>query len=395
MRKRESRMRKVLLALAVVLAMVAAACGTDDAGGEEAPAEEAAADENLPTIVATTSIWADAVENIVGDDATVEAIMPIGADPHTFAPSSQQVAMIQTADLVVANGLGLEEGLEDVLEAAEADGVNVLEVAPLVNPIPFALASEHAHDEEGEHSDEEGEHSDEEGDHDDEEGEHSDEEGDHSDEEGEHSDEEGDHSDEEGDHHDEEGEHSDEEGDHHHAHEGDDPHVWMDPDRVALAAIEIAEALTALDASIDWMARAETYAEELRAAGVEADEMLSVVAADQRKLVTNHEALGYFADRFIFEVVGVVFPGGSTLSDPSSAEIAELVETMEREGVTTIFGETSSPSALAEAVAAEMGEDVEVVELYTGSLGEPGSGAETVIGMTLTNAERVAAALGG
>ncbi len=340
MGKRESKVRKGLLASAVVLAMVAAACANNDAGGEEATAEEAAAAEDLLTIVATTSIWADAVVNLVGGDANVETIMPIGADPHTFAPSSQQVAMIQTADLVVANGLGLEEGLEDVLEAAEADGVNVLGVAPLVDPIPFALASEHGHsDEEGEHSDEEGEHSDE--------------------------------------------------------HEGDDPHVWMDPDRVALAVIEIAEVLTALDASIDWMARAETYAEELRAAGVEANEMLSVVATDQRKLVTNHEALGYFADRFIFEVVGVVFPGGSTLSDPSSAEIAELVETMEHEGVTTIFGETSSPSALAEAVAAEMGEDVEVVELYTGSLGEPGSGAETVIGMTLTNAERVAAALGG
>ena len=93
--------------------------------------------------------------------------------------------------------------------------------------------------------------------------------------------------------------------------------------------------------------------------------------------------------------MGVVFPGGSTLSDPSSAELAELVETMEKEGVDTIFGETSSPSALAEAVAAEVGEDVQVVELYTESLGEPGSGADTVIGMTLTNAQQVAESLGG
>ena len=139
----------------------------------------------------TTSIWADVVENIVGDDANVQTIIPIGADAHDFAPSSQDVAAIQTADLVVANGLGLEEGLEDVLEAAEADGVNVLEVAPLVNPIPFALADEHDHDEEGDHEhDDEGEHSDEKDE-------------DHSDEE---------HSDEEGDHeHDDEGEHSDDE----------------------------------------------------------------------------------------------------------------------------------------------------------------------------------------
>jgi zinc/manganese transport system substrate-binding protein len=375
MGKSESKSRTGLLGLVMVLVLVAAACGTDDAAGTDV----ATAEDDRPTIVVTTSIWADVVEEIVGDAANVEAIMPIGADPHTFTASSQQVAMIQTADLVVANGLGLEEGLEDVLEAAAADEVNVLEVAPLVNPIPFALAGEDDHGHDDEHSDEEGEHS-----HDDE-GEHSDEEGEHShDDEGEHSDEEGEHSDEEGVH-----------SDHGHAHDGDDPHVWMDPDRVALAAIEIAEALTALDASIDWMTRGEAYAEEVRAAGVEADEMLSVVADDQRKLVTNHEALGYFADRFDFEVVGVVFPGGSTLSDPSSAELAELVETMEKEGVTTVFGETSSPSTLAEAVAAEIGDGVQVVELDTGSLGEPGSGAETVIGMTLTNAERVAVSLGG
>ncbi len=346
MRKRESKLRSSLMVLAVVVAMIAAACGTDEGSD---------AGQDLPTIVVTTSIWADVVENIVGDDANVQTIIPIGADAHDFAPSSQDVAAIQTADLVVANGLGLEEGLEDVLEAAEADGVNVLEVAPLVNPIPFALADEHSDEE---HSDEKVE--------------------DHSDEE---------HSDEE---------HSDEDGhDDGHAHDGDDPHVWMDPDRVALAAMEIAEALTALDGTVDWMSRATEYADELRAAGVEAEELLAVVTADDRKLVTNHEALGYFADRFVFEVVGVVFPGGSTLSDPSSAELAELVETMEKEGVDTIFGETSSPSALAEAVAAEVGEDVQVVELYTESLGEPGSGADTVIGMTLTNAQRVAESLGG
>ncbi|MGI9529323.1 MAG: metal ABC transporter solute-binding protein, Zn/Mn family [Acidimicrobiia bacterium] len=334
MRTHTHNLRMPLLVLAVVLAMVAAACGTDGGG----------ADESLTTIVVTTSIWGDVVENIVGEDANVETIIPIGADAHDFAPSSQQVAAIQTADLVVANGLGLEEGLEDVLDAAVADGVNVLEVAPLVNPIPFGFDDEHS--DEDEHADEEGEHADE------------------------------DHADE-------------------HAHDGDDPHVWMDPDRVALATLEIAEALTALDGTIDWMGRATSYADELRAAGGEAEEMLSVVAADQRKLVTNHEALGYFADRFDFEVVGVVFPGGSTLSDPSSAELAELVETMEHEGVSTIFGETSSPSTLAEAVAAEVGDEVQVVELYTESLGEPGSGADTVIGMTITNAERVAGSLGG
>jgi zinc/manganese transport system substrate-binding protein len=112
-----------------------------------------------------------------------------------------------------------------------------------------------------------------------------------------------------------------------------------------------------------------------------------------RLLVTNHDALGYFADRYDFEIVGVVIPGGSTLADPSSAELAALVETLLETDVPAIFAETSSPAQLAETVAAEAGNDVEVVELHTGSLGEPGSGADTLIGMLRTNATRIRDAL--
>ena len=108
-------------------------------------------------------------------------------------------------------------------------------------------------------------------------------------------------------------------------------------------------------------------------------------------MVTNHEAFGYFAYRYGFEVVGVVIPGGSTLADPSSAELAELVEIMTEENIEVIFGETVEPSALADAVAAEVGVDVEVVELFTESLG--GSGAETYTDMVRTNTALIAEAL--
>ena len=311
-----NRVARWLLPVIAVLSLVAAGCTTSGSSSEDAELD----------IVVTTSIWADVVSNVVGDDADVETLVPVGADPHAYAPSSQQVASIQTADLVVANGLELEEGLLDVLDAAAEDGATILELGPELDPIPFSFAADHDHE--------------------------------------------------------------DEDG-----HEGDDPHVWMDPDRVAAAALVIADALIDLDGSVDWVARAEAYAEEVRSAARDMDAALADVG--QRKLVTNHEALGYFADRFDFEVVGVVIPGGSTLADPSSGELAELIEVMEAEGVRVIFGETSSSSALADAVAAELGDEVTVVELYTGSLGEPGSGAETVIGMLSTNAELIAASLRG
>jgi zinc/manganese transport system substrate-binding protein len=111
-------------------------------------------------------------------------------------------------------------------------------------------------------------------------------------------------------------------------------------------------------------------------------------------MVTNHEAFGYFADRYGFEILGVVIPGGSTLAQPSSAELAGLVEVMEQSGTRAIFAETTEPTTLADAVAAELGDDVEVVELFTESLGGPGSGAETLAAMLLTNAGRISEALG-
>lgn len=323
-----TRVARRLVPVVALVSLAAAGCTTGDASPEDAPLD----------IVVTTSIWADVVSSVVGDDANVETLVPVGADPHAYAPSSQQVASIQTADLVVANGLDLEEGLVDVLEAAAEEGVTILELAPDLDPIPFVGDGGHGEDD-----------------------------------------------------HDAEDEHEGEEG---HDHEGDDPHVWMDPDRVAAAAVLIGEALAALDDSIDWTARAGAYADEVAVAAADMDATLAGVAADRRKLVTNHEALGYFADRFDFEVVGVVIPGGSTLADPSSGDLAELIEVMEAEGVRVIFGETSSSTDLARAVAAELGEEVAVVELYTGSLGEPGSGADTVIGMLSTNATLIADALG-
>jgi len=111
-------------------------------------------------------------------------------------------------------------------------------------------------------------------------------------------------------------------------------------------------------------------------------------------MVTNHEAFGYFADRYGFEIIGVVIPGGSTLAEPSSADLGDLVEVMEQSGTGAIFAETTQPTSLAEAVAAELGGEVEVVELFTESLGRPGSGAETLQEMLVTNAGRISEALG-
>ena len=301
---------RAVLFLLVVVALLSASCDLD---------EEQDADER-PLVVATTTILGDVVANLSGDDARVEVLIPLGSDPHDFQASAAQIADLNRADLVVANGLGLEEGLEDVFAAAAGDGVRIFEVAPLLDPLPFESASEHEQ-------------------------------------------------------------------------EGVDPHVWLDPLRMAEAARLIAAELEEIEPGVDWLARSEEYAGELEQTDQEIIEQLSAVPNENRRLVSNHESLGYFASRYEFEVVGVVIPGGSTLADSSSARLAELVEVMRREGVTVIFGETTEPGALAAAVADELGEEVEVVPLHTESLGAPGSGAETLIGLLKTNATLIAEAL--
>ena len=292
-----------------------------------------AAETQRLLVVTTTTILGDLVANVVGGDADLVVLLPVGADPHDYRASAAQVALLHDADLVVANGLMLEEGLLDVLTAAVADGINLMEVGDLLDPLPFA----------GGHGDE--------------------------------------------------GEDDDEDEGEEHGHSGADPHFWMDPLRVEEAAYLVAEELTTLDPSIDWVARADAYASLIDDLHSEIQAILAPIPHESRRLITNHDALGYFAARYGFEIITTVIPGGATLAEPSSAELAALVHEIEEEGMTAIFAETIEPTELAEALAAEAGSGVEVVELYTGSLGEPGSGADTLIGMLRIDAQRIADAL--
>ncbi len=138
---------------------------------------------------------------------------------------------------------------------------------------------------------------------------------------------------------------------------------------------------------------AESYIAELEALDEDVESTLAGLDESQRVLVTNHEVYGYFADRYDFEVVGAVIPSGSTGDSADAQALAELAETIEDEGVPAIFSDTSSSDELIETLVAEVG-DVEIVELFTESLGESGSGGATYVEMIQTNADRIAEALG-
>jgi len=187
-------------------------------------------------------------------------------------------------------------------------------------------------------------------------------------------------------------EHADEDG-----HGAEDPHFWLDPERMATAASVIAEQLAATTglAPTAFQARAATYAETARTAMAEATALLSEVPADQRKLITNHDALEYFAKRFDLEVIGTVIPGGSTLAEPSAADIKDLVELIRANNVQAIFSESTVSSKVIETVRREVGSQVKVVELSTDTLGPPGSETATYPDLIVTTARLIADGLRG
>ena len=376
--------RRMLGVALAAVSLVAASCGSES---------DVASGADLPTVAVTTNILGDVVENLAGDQVNVVTIMPVGADPHDFQASAQQVVQMTDADVLVVNGADFEEGMLDVIESAEADGVPIFEAISAVSTIEFGEDA-HGHEDE-EHGDED--HDDEEhGDEEHEDEEHGDE--DHDDEEHgdeEHEDEEHrdeDHDDEE--HEDEE--HGDEDHDEH-AHVGADPHFFVDPSRMAVAADGIADFLAANVPGIDveaMQANAADYVAELEALDGEVEEMLSAIPDDQRIMVTNHEVFGYFADRYDFEVVGTVIPSGSTNDGVSAEAIVELAEVIEHEGVQAIFADTSSSDELAVTLADEVGA-VQVVELFSESLGADDTDGSTYVDMVRSNAAAIAAALAG
>jgi zinc/manganese transport system substrate-binding protein len=272
--------------------------------------DDESADASTPQVVVTYSVLGSVVESLVGDRADVEVIVPNGQDPHDFSPSARDVEAINNAAFVVANGLDLEEGLAPSLEEASKNGR------------PVFFAADHVTlrtlDEEGEHSEEEA--------------------------------------------------HADEEADEH-GHSGEDPHIWVDP-------LTLSEMLPELGAELGDAIGADLSADVARVQAelADADAAVSAIMADlaegQCKLVTGHDSLGYFADRYGCQIVGAVIPSLTSTAEASAQELAELREVAQAEGVAAIFTEPGTSEDVAAQIAGEIG--VPLIELPTIELPEDG-----------------------
>jgi ABC-type Zn uptake system ZnuABC Zn-binding protein ZnuA len=174
----------------------------------------------------------------------------------------------------------------------------------------------------------------------------------------------------------------------------DDPHVWFDIANDEIMAANIGRAFAAADAAHAdaYTANAAAYKVKLDDADRQIRALLDAIPRANRKLVTDHDAFGYFIRRYGLAFVGAVIPVGGGQSEPSAKDIAALEQTIRAEGVKAIFAESSVDPKVASRIAQDTGVRI-VDDLYGDSLGPAGSGADTIEGMLLTNARTIAEAL--
>jgi zinc/manganese transport system substrate-binding protein len=298
-------------------------------GGEDEQATPAA---DGPVVVATTGFAADLVRGVAGEGAEVVQLVPDAADPHSYGASARDRAELDRAALVVSFGAGYEQGLP--LDEVAAERVELAEHAGELRR--FGEPAQGREDEDG-HEDED-----------------------------------------------------EDEGEHAHDQGSADPHVWMDPTRMAKAARGVGEALGRVEPARaeEFRERARAQARELRALDGELREILADVPEERRRLVASHESLGYFADRYDFAFVAAPF-GLAAEAQASGQDVAAVIEAVRDEEVPAVFSQQGDDPKVMRRIAAEAG-----VEVVDGLLVEgPGAEAPTYGDAMRHNARRIAEAL--
>jgi ABC-type Zn uptake system ZnuABC Zn-binding protein ZnuA len=310
------------------LAALGLSCSNDNAASSD-PASDTADSAvattapalELPTVVVTYSVLAAVVSELVEGVANVVTLIPDGQDPHEFEPSAKDLETINNAAFVVANGLDLEEGLDDALANAQQAGVNVFYVADHVTVLDIVDVNDHS-DHGHVHRGADASHGDD------------------------------DHDDEHGDEHIDEHSHS------------QDPHVWLSPHTVREALPALAKA--ASDAlNVDLAAAQLALDGELAALDTELLSLFSAI--DNCQLVTGHNELGYFVDRYGCTVVAAIISSTSTNAEASARNTEFVIDVIKTHSAKVIFTSLGTNPKVAEQVAKEAG--AKLVTISTHFLG--------------------------
>jgi ABC-type Zn uptake system ZnuABC Zn-binding protein ZnuA len=281
-------------------------------------------------VVATTSLIGDVVANVGGDAVELVVLMEAGQDPHSYEPAARDLTAAAEADVLFVNGWGLEQGLANDLATIGEDAL-VVAVSAGIEPLALGAGEQGSGgvEEPGASGNPQS--------------------------------------------------------------VAADPHVWFSVPNVMQWVRNVERVLGALDPAHagDYAANAEDYLAELEELDAFVREQAAVIPPGRRVMVTNHDTFGYFAHEYGFEILGTVLPASSTLAEPSASDLARLVETMTAAGVCTLFTENTVSDQLVQTVSNELAEceTVQVLRLYTDSLGPAGSGADSYTGMMRANLE--------
>lgn len=305
--------------------------------------------QNVPLqVMATTSLLADIAARVAGDRARVEALVPADTDAHAYEPTTDDALRLTRADLLLTIGAGYETFIRKLIENAGA-AVPVVEVNYGVSILPLSggeqegtpdpvgllgVTVECGPDVEAD---------------------------------------------------------SDVE-----VRTDCDPHTWMSPLNVIVWAQNIADALAAADpANADaYRENAAIYADELQALDAEIGALVETLPVEQRRLLTNHENLQYFAARYGFEVVATVLPGGASDAEIDPQALADVIARVQAQDVPVIFVEVTANTALAETLARDAGIRL-VDDLYIEALSGPDGPAPDYLDLMRYNAGRIVGALAG
>ncbi len=317
--------------LALTTSLVACNASTTDQASINTPTTST----NLK-VVATSSVLCDLVKTIAADTIDLTCLVKAGTDPHVYAPTPEDRKAIEDAQLIFYSGYDFEPSLIKLVKATSNPATKIA-VAEAAVPNPLMDEDEHGHAGEEDAGDEE-----------------------------------------------------------HAAGEVPDPHVWHNAENGILMVEVIASNLAKAAP-----ANANLYAQNAQALTAELSEIdgwiksqIATIPPASRKLVTTHDALGYYSAAYGIPVEGA-FQGISTEEKPTAARVKELTEDIKAAKVPTIFAEVTANPKLIESVAQEANVKLSNRELFADGLGEAGTTGDTYAKMLVANTETIVEGLGG
>ena len=292
-------------------------------------------------VVASFSILGDIVREVGGKDVSLTTLVGPDGDAHEYEPTPGDAKKLSAAQVLFVNGLDFETWLPKLTKASGFAGKTVV-ASQGVTPRKFAQAA--AGDKHDDHE------------------------------------------------HDHDHDHDHDHGDGHHHHGDADPHAWQNLANGVIYARNVADGLAAADPARAeaYRQRAAAYITRLQALDTSTKATFAAIAADRRKVVTSHDAFGYFGDAYGVSFIPAM--GVSTDAEPSAGEVARIIEQVKRDKVPAVFVENISSPKLVQQIARETGAKVGGT-LYSDALSKPGQPGATYLEMFEWNVRQLAAAL--